>query len=91
MRFWCLLDGAGWHKPPALAIPQNISLLILPPYSPELNPVENVWAYLRGNKLAISVFDTYEDIVEACCEAWNFFANDKDRVASITTRKWVEQ
>ena len=86
-----VLDGAGWHKPPALDIPPNISLLILPPYSPELNPLENVWAYLRANKLAISVFDTYENIVDACCEAWNFFANDKDRVTSITTREWAKQ
>ena len=60
-----------------------------PPYS-LLNPVENVWAYLRANKLAITVFDTYDDIVDACCNAWNFFANDPEAIASITSRVWAE-
>ena len=56
----------------------------------QLNPMENVWAYLRANKLAISVFDNYEQIVDRCCEAWNFFANDKTAITSITTRQWAE-
>jgi hypothetical protein len=47
----------------------------LPPYSPELNPVENVWAYLRSNKLSNRVFETYEDIVNACCDAWRWFTS----------------
>ena len=53
-----VLDGAGWHGSAALTVPDNISLLHLPPYAPELNPVENVWACLRANKLAITVFDS---------------------------------
>ncbi len=61
-----VLDGAGWHGAKALNVPKNITLLPLPPYAPELNPIENVWAYLRANKLAISVFDTYDEIVERC-------------------------
>ena len=68
----------------------NLSRLTLPPYSPELNPVENVWAYLRANKLAISVFESYAGIVDACCNAWNFFANDPVAIASITSRTWEE-
>ena len=64
-------DGAGWHSSKTLAMPDNISLLPLPPYSPELNPVENVWQFLRANWLAISVFDDYAAIVDACCLAWN--------------------
>ena len=71
-------------------MPDNLLLLTLPPYSPELKPVENVWAYLRANKLAISVFDSYDDIVDACCNAWNFFANDPKAIASITSRSWAE-
>ena len=51
-------------------MPENITLLYLPPYSPELSPVENVWAYLRGNKLSNRVFDTCDVIVDACCDAW---------------------
>jgi hypothetical protein len=52
----------------------------LPPYAPELNPIENVWEYLRANKLAITVFDDYDHIVNKTCEAWNFFANDPYRL-----------
>ena len=84
-----VLDGAGYHIAEDLLVPRNISLLILPPYSPELNPIENVWQYLRQNKLANSVFDSYPDIVDACCRAWNFFAEDKAAVASITVRQWA--
>ncbi len=85
-----VLDGAGWHGARNLVVPGNISLLPLPPYAPELNPVENVWAYLRANKLAITAFDSYEQIVDACCTAWNFFANDPNTIASITSRSWEE-
>jgi len=84
-----IVDGAGWHGAKALRVPRNITLLKLPPYAPELNPMENVWAYLRSNKLAITVFDSYEDILDKCADAWNFFANDTLRVTSITLREWA--
>ena len=84
-----VLDGAGWHGGKDLVVPDNITLITLPPYAPELNPIENVWQFLRSNKLATIVFDDYEDIVDKCCTAWNFFAQDKAAVASITTRKWA--
>ena len=58
-------------------------------FSDLLNPIENVWAYLRANRLAISVFETYDDIVARCCVAWNFFANDITTVQSITTREYA--
>ena len=85
-----VLDGAGWHGGGELVVPDNISLLTLPPYAPELNPVENVWDYLRKNKLAITLFDTYDDIVDTCCEAWSFFASDPATVDSITSRNWAK-
>jgi transposase len=84
-----VLDGAGYHIADDLIIPDDLSLLVLPPYSPELNPIENVWQYLRQNKLAITVFEDYDHIVDKCCQAWNFFANDKAAVASITARQWA--
>ena len=84
-----ILDGAGWHGAKALNVPDNITLLKLPPYAPELNPMENVWAYLRSNKLAISVFDSYDEILDKCQNAWNFFANDPNRISSITHRDWI--
>jgi transposase len=71
-------------------VPDNISLLPLPPCAPELNPVENVWQYLRANRLAISVFDDYDVILDACCSAWNRFADDPATVASITSREWAQ-
>ena len=85
-----VLDGAGWHGSKALRVPDTITLLALPPYAPELNPVENVSACLRANRLAISVFETYEDIVARCCDAWTFFANYIASVRSIATREYAK-
>ena len=85
-----LLDGAGWHQTGGrLAVPDNISLLKLPAYSPELNPVENVWQYLRQNRLANTVFDSYDAIVDACCDAWNTLAAQPGTIRSIATRQWA--
>ena len=84
-------DGAGWHQLGGrLRVPENISLLHLPPYSPELNPIENVWDYLRDNKLSNSVFDTYDAIVDRCCTAWNWLMDAPDRIQSLATRSWTK-
>lgn len=85
-----VLDGAGWHTSPTLSIPDNLTLLCLPSYAPELNPTENVWQYLRNNKLAIRVYDTYDAIVDACCQAWNDLIAFPERLASITSRDWAQ-
>ena len=85
-----MLDRAGWHTTGHLAVPNNISLIFLPARTPELNPVENVWQFLRSNWLAISVFDGYDAIVDACCAAWNRFADNPAAVTSITSRAWAE-
>jgi transposase len=83
-------DGAGWHqRGERLQVPENITLLPLPPYSPELNPMENVWDYLRGNKLSHSVWDTYDAIVRACAEAWRFLLDDPKRISSVAMRSWA--
>lgn len=84
-----VLDGAGWHISDKLDVPKNITLIILPAYSPELNPVENVWEYLRKNKLANRLFENYSAIVAACCDAWNDLLAMPDRIASITKRAWA--
>ena len=73
-----------------LAVPENLSLLPLPRYSPELNPVENVWEYLRQNKLGLRVWPDYEAIVATCCEAWNWLVAMPDHLASITRREWAK-
>ena len=84
-----VLDGAGWHTSPKLRVPGNISLLSLPRYAPELNPVENIWAFLRQNLLSHRVSDSYGAIVDACCHAWNTLMGTPERVTSITTRAWA--
>ena len=81
--------GAGWHDSQALAIPDNITLLALPPYSPELNPVERIWHYLRSHWLANSVFRSLADIMDACETAWNRFAADPGLIRSLCAVAWA--
>ena len=61
----------------------------LPPYTPELNPMENVWEYLRANNLWALVWDTYEAIINACRDAWSSLTSDPKRIRSIGTRDWA--
>lgn len=84
-----ILDGAGWHTGDKVDVPPNITLIVLPPYAPELNSVENVWEYLRKNKLANRVFENYQTIVSACCDAWNDLVAIPERLTSITSRDWA--
>jgi hypothetical protein len=86
-----ILDQAGWHFSSRLVVPDNITLLPLPPRSPELNPVENVWQFLRGNWLSNRVFRGYDDIVAHCCEAWNELMDQPWRIRSIGRREWAHK
>lgn len=72
-----------------MRVPDNITLLLLPPYAPELNPMKNVWDYLRANKLSRLVWDSYDAIVAAGREAWQFLVNDPKRIQSIGNRQWA--
>lgn len=85
-----ILDRAGWHSSAKLKIPDNIALLPLPPYAPELNPVENIWAFLRGNFLSHRVYDNYEAVIRACADAWNKLMALPETIASIATRPWAQ-
>jgi hypothetical protein len=84
-----LLDRAGWHTTGHLVVPKNLTLIFLPSRAPELNPVENVWLYLRQNWLPNRVFDTYEAIVEAACEAWRRLIAQPNTITSIGLREWT--
>jgi transposase len=86
-----IVDQAGWHMSPKLAIPDNITLMALPPRSPELNPVENVWQYIRDNWLSNRVFKSYDDIVALCCEAWNKLIERPWKIISIGMRRWAHE
>ncbi len=82
-----ILDQAGWHMSSRLAVPDNITLLPLPPRSPELNPVENIWQFIRDNWLSNRVFKSYEDIVALCCDAWNNLIDRPRKIMSIGMRE----
>jgi transposase len=72
-----------------ITVPSNIVLVPLPPYAPELNSMENVWEYLRGNKLTTGIWDSYDEILEACTTAWNCLIDDPDRIRSLGSRGWA--
>jgi transposase len=84
-----LMDRAGWHNTDKLKLPKNLSIILLPSRSPELNPVENVWQYLRQNWLSNSVFEDYHDILDAGCTAWNKLIAQPQTIISIGLRDWA--
>ncbi len=84
-----VVDQATFHKTDKLICPDNISLLFLPPYAPELNPVENLWAQLRQGWLANRCFEGYDAIVQACCEAWNAYTTRHNAIKKLCSRKWA--
>jgi transposase len=84
-----LLDQAGWHQSKRLLVPPNITLVPLPAKAPELNPIENVWQFLRENWLSNRVFRSYEDILDHCCAAWNKLTDQPWRIMSIGWRDWA--
>ncbi len=91
MRRYCFHCAPGWHGPGTrLRVLEKITLLRLPPYAPELNPMESVWAYLRKNQLSMTVSRTYNAILDTCCNAWNSQMKDAERIISITTRTWAQ-
>jgi transposase len=84
-----VLDKAGWHTSKNLRIPKNISLLSLPPYSPELNPQEQVGRQMKHNNLANRNFNNYNDIVEACSQAWMKIVSSPETIRSLCSRAWA--
>ena len=86
-----LLDQAGWHQSKRLAVPTNITLVPLPAKAPELNPVENIWQFLRENWLSNRVFTSYPDILDHCCDAWNKLTDQPWRIMSIGLRDWAHR
>lgn len=77
-----IMDQAGWHKSQDLKIPENIKLFHLPPYSPQLNPIERLWQYIKKKYLSNRYLESYQDILNAGCDAWNSLT--KEVVKSIS-------
>jgi transposase len=84
-----LLDQAGWHLSADLAVPDNITILPLLTKCPELNPVENIWQFMRDNWLSNRVFTSYDNIVDHCSYAWNKLIDQPWIIMSIGLREWA--
>lgn len=82
---------AGWHTAPKSEVPENITLVPLPPGSPEFTPVENVWRFIRDNWFSNRVFKNYDNIVAPCGQAWNKLIDQPDRITSIGSREWTNR
>ena len=85
-----VLDQAGWHDARALRVPTSVTLVPLPPYSPELNPVERVWLYLRERYLSHRLLGDYGAVVEACCTAWNALSAEAGRTKSLCAYPYLD-
>jgi len=84
-----VLDQAGWHTTQRLRPPSNITFIPLPARSPEINPAENVWEYLRGRWLSNHIFEDYDDILDAVCDTWNRLIAEPAQITSIASRQWA--
>jgi transposase len=84
-------DGAGFHTGGALVVPSNVSLIRLPPYSPELNPVENLWHYLRAHHWSNRVYADYDALLEAATEAWCKVCLDPEKIRSICAAPYLAE
>lgn len=84
-----LMDRAGWHTTGNLNVPKNITIILLPSRAPELNPVENIWQYMRQNWLSNRLFEDYDAIIDAGCEAWNKLLAQPETITSIGMRNWA--
>ncbi len=84
-----VLDQAGWHGSPRPIVPGNVTLLPLPPCSPELNPVERVWLYLRERFLSPRLLTTYPAVLDAACDAWNDLGAETGGLASLTAYPYL--
>ena len=84
-----LIDNAGWHTARKLSIPNNVTLVPLPPYAPELNAMEQIWEWIKNHFLSNQCYAAYEDIVNNACHAWNQLSENVDLVKSIMFREWI--
>ncbi len=84
-----LLDQAGWHLSDKLSVPDNITIVPLPPKCPELNAQENVWQFMRDNWLSNRVFDSTDALLDLCCHAWNKLEAQPWTIISLGLREWA--
>lgn len=89
---FCLmvLDGAGWHHAGDLRVPQNMALIFLPPYSPELNPVEHLWAYLRTHAMGNTAFESLDQVQNALVAGLRDLDQNPELVHDMTNFDWLK-
>ena len=85
-----LMDNAGWHHSKYLKIPKNMTIVHLPPYSPELNGSENGWQTIKSRFLQNRIFKTSDEIIDACIKAWNNFVQTEGQIRKTCYRKWAD-
>lgn len=80
-------DAAAWHKSKTMQIPQNIEIFSLPPYTPEMNPIEQIWKELRGQGFKNEIFKTLDKVVDRLCDTICLLT--PETIKSITGRDWI--
>lgn len=83
-------DCAGYHRAKALSCPSNITLVSLPPYSPELNPVENLWHYLRSHHWSNRKYNSVDDLFTAAETAWRATCLNEETIRSVCRATYTE-
>lgn len=86
-----IIDGAGWHTSHDLVVPGNITLVPLPPYSPELNAIEKLWQFMRQTLLSHRLFADLNAIMDVCCDVWNRILEEPGRIRSTCGYQWASQ
>ena len=86
-----VIDGAGWHTSDDLVVPNNITLVPLPPYSPELNAIEKLWQFMRSTLLSHRLFANLSAILDVCCRVWNRILAEPGRIRSTCGYPWASQ
>ncbi len=80
-------DGAAWHKSGSLKIPDNIEIIFIPPYTPEMNPIEQIWKEIRKLGFKNEVFQTLQKVIDRLCDT--ICSLTKETIKSITRRRWI--
>ncbi len=84
------MDQAAWHKSQTLRTPSNIELAFMPPYSPDLNPQEQIWDELREKFFANRLFPTMEAVIEQAMIGLQYIEKAAEAIKSLTMRRWIK-
>ncbi len=83
-------DGAGFHRSGRLQVPENVTLIQLPPYSPELNPIENLWHFLKSHHWSNRVYENYEHLINAAETAWKKVCLDTSLMKTVCNAPYAK-